>query len=723
MPQINRRDLVKLSTLALCAPPLKGYSLSALPASPNEAAYDWIRGNRTLIAEAYNPPFYPLLDYDPAKTVSIAAELNCDSMRYPAASYFAYFPSKSGYPVHPDLQGDPMRESLRLLRRHKMRTIAYVPMNHPFMDVRFTDLKYEDWWKRFDDGTPMVTEHYGFNKYHEGCLNSPIGDMIRTLVLEVLAYDFDVLYFDGPYQGMDHSADWCYCKHCQAAHQKRFGKSVPDQKSASIEIRAAYVAWMRDEVAMAFFEEIRDLIRKTRDVPVLFNDTSLLSRGEMWRYRSIPVADGFMFEASDTPEEKLFNLQLGKSTGKVIWTYLGNHTEYNREHLKDKHVRGWFSYPIEGEDLLMDGAVATAAGVGCVYWGLSRFFYQPDSPLNYASGRYVKELFDFQQKNYDLLRSVSSKPQVGVLVNDQTIKWYAGENFVPQAYGNYYHGAFNLLKSLAIEPEPFLDWAMTPELLQRYAMIYAPNAACLSDAQCAMLRRYVEGGGSLIATHLTSVCDELGRPRQDFGLAEVFGASFIDPRPIELPALYLKPANGAVPIPQDPQIMRVRANGGTVLATTYNRGNHRDLGPAILTRSIGKGKCIYIASGLEAIYEETRMDPVREYLGSLLLPQLEETRTYRMEHVAGVTPHYMSGDNAILLHLIADVGDKVQHLKLRDHFVAVENVTVSIRTRRLVKSASLLRAGTKLKVKQEGDWVTVIVARVLIYEAVHLELA
>ena len=44
------------------------------------------------------------------------------------------------------------------------------------------------------------------------------------------------------------------------------------------------------------------MIRTTRDVPVLFNDTSLLSKRE-WRNRAIPVVDGFMFEAAETPED------------------------------------------------------------------------------------------------------------------------------------------------------------------------------------------------------------------------------------------------------------------------------------------------------------------------------------------------------------------------------------------------------------------------------------
>jgi hypothetical protein len=545
------------------------------------------------------------------------------------------------------------------------------------------------------------------------------------LVREVLVdYPFDVMYFDGPYQGMQNAKSYCHCTYCEAAYRKKFGKPVPNQdERVSREDEVQYTNWMANDVVIAFLREVREMIRQTRDVPVLFNDTSLLSKRE-WRNRAIPVVDGFMFEAAETPEQKLFNMQLGQSTGKVTWTYVGTHTQYNREHMKDERVRGWFSYPVESQELLLDGATAVAAGVGLVYWGLSRFFYQPEGSLAYESGRYVKEVFDFQQKHDALLRSVRSRPQAGILVGDQTIDWYAGKHFVAKAYENCAHGAYQLLKANGFESEPFLDWQLSPELLSRYQMIYAPNVVCLSDAQCAMLTAYVRDGGRLLATHLTSVADEYGRVRKNYGLAELFGAEFVEPEPVEIPDLYLK-LRGGEEIPQDPQVFRFRANGGEVLAETIDRGHRANLGPAIVRRSVGKGSVIYIGSSLEAVYEETRMKRLRSFFNDLVSPWLAPQRSYEIEYQPGVTPHLMASRDVLLLHLLADTGNKNKHLRSREEFLPVADVKVRIRVPqgRSVKSASLLRSEQDLPLALRDGWLDVTVPRVWIHEAVKVDLA
>ncbi len=717
MSDLTRRQLLEAAGFLLAS--------NAAAGAQSSPAYGWISNPRILIAEAYNPPFYPSLDYEPEKAVRIARELNADGFRYPSASYYAYFPTQSGYPVHPELKGDPLRRTVELCHEAGIKAVAYVPLNHPFMEVTSGDPRFTGWNKKFADGAPMITRHYGFNQYYEGCLNSPLRAVIRSLVREVLTqYPVDVMYFDGPYQGMDNAHNWCHCQYCEAAYRKRFGKPVPEQGTKlPLEDEIQYQNWMANEVEIAFLAAIRQMIRETRDVPVLFNDTSLLRKRE-WRSRAIPVADGFMFEAAETPEEKLFNMQLGQSTGKTIWTYVGSHTEYNREHLKDDRVRGWYSYPLESEELLLDGATAMAAGVGMVYWGLPRFFYQPEGPLSYDSGRYVKETFDFHQKHLPLLRDLKPQPQAGILVGGQTIDWYAGEHFVGKAYENAARGAWSLLKSLSYESEPFLDWQMSPKLLARYPVLIVPNAPCLSDAQCEMLRAWVRNGGRLLATHLTSLADEHGRVRKNFGLADVFGVSFTDPEPVEIPDLYLRLPSGEE-IPQDPQIARIKVDDGHVEAETIDRGRRRNLGPAIVRRKFGSGEVLYIGASLEAVYEETRMKRLRTFFDSLISGWLAPTRRYEMPFVSGVTPHFMASRDSLVVHLLADTGNKTKRLRIREEYLPVTDIELRIRIPqgRPVHSVVLLRAGKLLPDRPRDGWLAIVIPRVLIHEAVRVELA
>jgi hypothetical protein len=708
--KINRRELLVGAGALAAASQVSG------AAAENTPVGVWLKTCRGLICEAYNPPFYPSFDYKADRAVKIATELNADSMRYPAASYYAYFPTKSGYPVHPAVKGDPFRETADLCKQAGLKVIAYVPLNHPFMDASSKDPRYQEWSKKSADGAPMTTEHYGFTKYFEGCLNSPVRDVIRSLVHEVLTqYPVDVMYFDGPYQGMMNAKEPCQCKYCQTAYQKRFGKPVLTKQDD-----VGYVEWMANDVVGAFLHEIRERIRTTRDVPVLFNDTSLLSKRE-WRNRAIPVVDGFMYEAAETPEDKLFNLQLGHSTGKTIWTYVSTHTQYNREHMKSDRTRGWFSYPVESQELLLDGATAVAGSAGIVYWGLSRFFYMPQAPLSYESGRYVKEIFDFSANHRDLLAEATPRPIAGIMVGDQTIDWFAGKHFVGKGYENYHRGAWQVMKDLGYDAEPFLDYLTKPEQLARYRLVWLANTACLSDRQCALLRDYVNGGGTLIATHLTSIADEHGKMRANYGLADLFGAQFANVEPMEIPDLYLKLPSGEL-IPQDPQTMRFANTGdGKVLAETIDRGHRGNLGPAIVQR----GRVIYIGSGLEAVYAETRMKRVREFLATLLDPVLEPHRTYEVEYRSGVLPHLTATKDTILLHLLADTGNKTKKLRIREEFLPVENIKARIRVPegRKVRSVSLLRGGDLSTRARTSGWIEVTVPRVLIHNAVRVDLS
>ena len=88
-------------------------------------------------------------------------------------------------------------------------------------------------------------------------------------------------------------------------------------------------------------------------------------------------------------------------------------------------------------------------------------------------------------------------------------------------------------------------------------------------------------------------------------------------------------------------------------------------------------------------------------------------------------PHFTASRDTLLLHLLADTGNKFKKLRAREEFLPVENVKVRIRIprNRSVKSVSLLRAGDTLRAAPRDGWLEVTVPRVLIHEAVRVDLA
>jgi hypothetical protein len=62
-----------------------------------------------------------------------------------------------------------------------------------------------------------------------------------------------------------------------------------------------------------------------------------------------------------------------------------------------------------------------------------------------------------------------------------------------------------------------------------FSVLVLPNVGALSDVQAASIRRFVERGGALISTGVSSLYDEWGDTRPDFALANLFGAHSTGP--------------------------------------------------------------------------------------------------------------------------------------------------------------------------------------------------
>ena len=60
-----------------------------------------------------------------------------------------------------------------------------------------------------------------------------------------------------------------------------------------------------------------------------------------------------------------------------------------------------------------------------------------------------------------------------------------------------------------------------------FKLLILPNLAAMSDAQVNAVKKFVAEGGSVIATGETSLYDEWGDVRNDYALADIFGAHYV----------------------------------------------------------------------------------------------------------------------------------------------------------------------------------------------------
>jgi hypothetical protein len=167
--------------------------------------------------------------------------------------------------------------------------------------------------------------------------------------------------------------------------------------------------------------------------------------------------------------------------------------------------------------------------------------------------------------------------------------------------------------------------------VEPFKLLILPNIACLSDRQCDELRAFVRGGGGLVATFETSLYDENGARRADFGLADLFGAHVAGAVEGPMQNSYLRLNHGGAAgsrpllagLEDAPRIIngvwRVPVTGGSPgdsapltlipsypdlpMEMVYPRGERKDL-PQAFVREIGSGRVVYFPWDIDRVFWE-----------------------------------------------------------------------------------------------------------------------
>jgi hypothetical protein len=420
----------------------------------------------------------------------------------------AYYPTRIGH-QHRGLRG---RDLLgEMICAFAARGIPCVIYYSACSDAWVAD-RHANWCQRDSEGRalPIV----GVEDFPWVCLNSPYREYLLGQLRELA----------GGYEGAGVFLDrvgWapgaCYCPHCQRAFRQETGDAIPDRDEWQTELGRAFIRW-RSSVLHEFLRQARAVSKEGHPDWMFSHNLYSELREKPWRgqmpERDTVLDDVVLVEAFDdytfewvrnaayarALSKKRPIVSLGRFVGPM-WDW----TTKPRAHLMAQ--------------------VLTPLANGCEPMLIDSFF--PDGhldPLAYEEmGQVVAEV----GRRIEWVVDAEPLTYAAMYVSMATRLHYADDD--PARYLHDFDGAFKMLTDEHTLTDVLSGQALNGDCLGAYRVLVLANVACLSDEQIRAIEEYVAHGGGLVATGATSIWDEHGRERQDFGLRDVLGVSYHRP--------------------------------------------------------------------------------------------------------------------------------------------------------------------------------------------------
>ena len=502
-PLFNRRSFLRHSALAGTALALAG------EASPAAAPADeWFGrpmrwAQLTLVED--DPGTYDLnfwLDYF-RRTHSDAACLS-------AGGCVAYYPTK--IPLHYRSQwlgaGDAFGDLVAGCRKLNMVVIARTDPHAAHQDV--CD-RHPDWIAVNAEGQKI--RHPVMPELWITCALGPYNfDFMTSVTKEIVA-----LYkVDGIFSNRWAGSGMCYCEHCRENFHAATGMDLPRTLDPHDPARRAHIGWREQrlfELWRLWDGEIRKLNPAACYIPNsgggATSDLDMKTIGEL---APILIAD-----------------RQARSCVTPPWAN-GKYGKEYRSTMGPKPIAGLFSVGVE-EPYRWKDSVQSAPEIRLwvldgIANGLRPWFTKFAGSLN--DRRWlpvVEDLYEWHYRNERYLRNVRPLARVAMVYSQQTARFYGAQQ-ARQKVEDHTLGYYQALIEARIPFEMVHDRLLDVEHLDPFKVLIFPNIAALSTGQCDQIREYVQLGGSIVATYETSLYDEWGERRADFGLADLFGASF-----------------------------------------------------------------------------------------------------------------------------------------------------------------------------------------------------
>ena len=535
----------------------------------------------------------------------------------------------------------------------------------------------------------------------------------------------------------DGSGD-CYCVHCQTNFKAASSFELPRTADVQDPARHAYMIWSRARLISVLDTWNAEIRRINPDASMIPNNGSgarnPLDTLETSARAPLLVAD----------RQARHGLAAPWLMGKTAKEY--------RATMGDKPVVGLFGVGLEEPERWKDSVTSPAEiriwVLDALANGMRPWFSKFSATLHDERWlRGVEDIYLWTDKNQHFLAGRKSLASVGLVYSQQTA-WYYGGTHTDAKVEDYALGWYQTLVESRIPFDMVHDRLLDAASIARFRTLILPNIAALSDAQCDQLRGFVAGGGNVIATYETSLYDETGKRRNNFGLADLFGVNWDGKTQDRMLNSYIRLEHEALPhhaifsgLEDAPRII----NGVSRLEVTpsekfaempltlipsypdlpmekvYPRVAKTDVSCLYLRQP--RGRVAYFPFDIDRTFWEVLSEDHLKVLRNTVLWADQEHPMVRVEGPGLLDVTAWRNAGSVTIHLVNMTNPMAMKGPYRDFFpVGPQTIKLNLPGGLQVKQARLLVADKAVALERTGATLTITVPSILDHEVVALEL-
>ncbi len=724
----GRREFLQQSAAVLATAGMAPWQSQAEPAGEEWYGRPMRWAQLTLVED--DPGNYDLqmwLDYF-ARTHSDAACLS-------AGGCVAYYPTKIPMHYRSKFLGDRdcFGDLVAGCRKLGMNVVARTDPHAVHQDVYDA---HPDWIAV--DAQGRKRKHWADPDLWVTCALGPYNFEFMTDVTREIMTLYKV---DGIFSNRWAGSGMCYCGHCQENFRKFAGLDLPRTGNPQDPARRQYIVWRQQrlfELWHLWDHEIKKINPGASYIPNAgggaLSDLDMKTIGEL--------------------APTLFADRQARRGVMPPWSNGKNGKEYAAT-LGNKAIVGIFSMGVEEpyrwKDSVQNKEEIQLWAVDGIAHNLRPWFTKFNGKvIDKRWMKPVEELYVWHYRNERYLRNERSLARVGLVYSQQTAAFYGGE----QAHAKVEDHALGFYQALVEARIPFdmvHDRLLDPAHIARFRTLILPNIAALSTAQCRQLAEYVQAGGNLVATHETSLYDEWGVRRADFGLASLFGAKFEGRVDTDVHNSYLNvdkdPRTGAFhPIvhgledatriingtkwvhakPADAMhspLTLVPSYPDLPMEEVWARVPHTDT-PGLYARQSGKGRVVYFPFDVDRTFWEILSPDHGALLKNAVRWAHDEEQPLAVEGRGVLDVSLWMQKDSMTAHLVNLTNPMMMKGPVREILPAPpQQVRIRVPEGRRVRKVSLLVSGRTPSSRISGNVVSLELPSVELHEVVAVDLA